>query len=96
MQAKGMRRAVLTDGKVHVFSDTNRIILQVRANGPENDPLVTWAKAAARLSRTDALQLASELLRAAVELDSTITKPVPPKAKNGNAVQGSGKKAPLP
>lgn len=67
MRAKGMRRAVLAGGKVHVFSDAERIIVQVRATGADDDPLVTWAKAAAALSRTDAMHLASELLRAAVE-----------------------------
>jgi hypothetical protein len=77
MKAKGMRRTVLAGGKLHVFSNAKRIIVQVRAAGPDHDPLVTWAKAAASLSRADALQLAAELLNVSLEQERTVNKPPP-------------------
>src|SRR5690606_34393384 len=68
MKVPGMRRTVLAGGKVNVWSDETRIILQVRTSGPEDEPLVTWAKAAAELSTSEALELAAELLRCAARV----------------------------
>ena len=85
MNAKGMRRVPLAEGKVHVFSDARRIILQVRANGPDDNPLITWAKAAAALSPADAVQLAGELFHAAMHHErtaETTAKPPPPSPNN--------------
>lgn len=59
-----MRRATMAAGKVNLFTDETRIVLQVRANGSQTEPLETWAKAAALLDDEDALQLAAELLNA--------------------------------
>ena len=65
MNAKGMRRTALAGGNLHVFSDAKRIVVQVRATGPDHDPLATWAKAAVELDAEGALAVASELLLAA-------------------------------
>jgi hypothetical protein len=105
MQAKGMRRVPLAGGKVHVFSDAKKIVIQVRASGPDDNPLVTWAKAAAALSPTDAIQLASELFTAALQHEqivkkkagnTTASQPGKPKPDPKSATAAAPKPAPSP
>jgi hypothetical protein len=69
MTVPGMRRIALCGGKLHVWSDERRVVLQVRASGPQDDPLATWAKAAVQLEIADALAVAGELLAAASRIE---------------------------
>jgi hypothetical protein len=66
---QGMRAWVcgLADsGQMHIYSNTERIVLQVRRAVPTAEDLLTPSfKAAVQLSAGDALALASELIAAA-------------------------------
>ena len=63
---KGMRawtRPVDTGAQVHVYSDDNQIILQLRRTIPtDEDALTPSFKVAVTLSPSDALALAAELI----------------------------------
>lgn len=79
---KGTRDKVLTlqNGcQVHVYTDSKRIVLQLRKEVPTvADPLATSFKVAVKLAPEDAIKLAGELLTVAAE--RVVEKPSPAKA----------------
>lgn len=62
---RGWARSLMAGGRVHVYSNTERIILQLRREVPTaEDALAPSFKVACELSPPDALARASELLAA--------------------------------
>lgn len=61
---KGVRRIAVASGNVHLFSDTKRIVIQLRMKGDDENPCSPWAKLGVELTAAEALNLAAELLHA--------------------------------
>jgi len=66
---KGMKcvpRTLATGDKVHIYSDADRIVLQLRHLAPEESLLEPSFKSAESLTPAEALAIASDLLNAAL------------------------------
>jgi hypothetical protein len=66
----GMRCKSLADGKLHVYSSADRVVVQVRVSKPtEEDVLYPACKAAVQLNRADVVGLLGELVEALRRLE---------------------------